>query len=614
MKTRTRKKTSARSLKALAGILKANRAFPPAMPPMAHLITISVIFIWAFLLYGNTLLNKFSVDDNLVTHNTIARQGFKAIPLVFSSYLADDEQAVSQKGSYKPLSRASFAIEYGLWGERPGRSHLVNVFLYFFASLITFYVLRRLLINYNILFPVLITVLFMAHPVHAEVVASLKNRDELFAFIFGMTGMYTLLSYSYSRNMVYLLFSCGWFILACIGQVSALPFAGLYMLVLYFFGNLKRREVIIAGIMILFAVVAAFLVPRIFIHQPRWIPDYIDNALFFEKNFWIRLGTSLMSLFFYIRILLYPHPLLYYYGYNAMPLTSLFHPLAVLSILVHTFLLGYAIVHIRRKTFLSFAVCWYLTGVLIYSNLALPVAGVVAERFVFLASLGFIMALVFLVFKLFNTEPNSLTIELESRVRIIGLLIPLLVVYWMLTINRNSDWRDTGTLFSSDIPRLEESAGANSQYAGYLLTALSADENINSYGFSNQTMPETIKKHFRLSLKVYPLNCDALNELGSVFLLSDKRYDSALYYFQKTTAVDPLYTPAWVNMGIAYHQLGNYSKAIECYEKVVEQQPGNTAAYFAIADLYYELGNVTKARYYYGLGHEAAGKTKNRSF
>ncbi|MCX6286788.1 MAG: tetratricopeptide repeat protein [Bacteroidetes bacterium] len=614
MKKKSGKKPSLKTLRILAGTA-AQPAFPPALPRIANLIVIAVIFIWAFLLYGNTLLNKFSVDDTLVTGNDIVRQGSKAIPAIFSSYLIDDDKSAgSQTGSYRPLARATFAIEYSLWKEKPGRSHLVNVFLYFIASLITFYVLRRLLVKFNILFPILITILFMAHPVHTEVVASLKNRDEILAYLFGMGGMYTLLTFTYTRKFRFILLSCIWFIMACVSQMSALPFMGLYILVLYFFSSLKQRSIIIAGCMILLSAFAAFLIPRIFISQTVSTHYYFDNALFFEKNLWIRLGTTMISLLFYLRILLYPHPLLYYYGYNMIPLTSLSNGLALLSVLIHTVLLGYAIINIRRKTFLSFAILWYLTGIFIYSNLLVPVVGVVAERFVFLASLGFIMTMVFLIFKVFRTEPNSLTIELESRIKIIGLVIAILIPYGLLTISRNTKWRDTMSLFTGDMPRLEKSAKANYQYASYLLTTLYNDKNFISYGLSNEYLRENIKKHLRRSLKVYPNSCNALNDLGAVFLNIEKQYDSALYYFQKSVAMDPTFTPGWANMGMVYHQLGQYIKAMACYQKVIGIQPGNIMAYLAIADLYSELGDINKARYYYALGQKAAGKKENRSF
>ncbi|MEI6889098.1 MAG: tetratricopeptide repeat protein [Bacteroidales bacterium] len=485
-------------------------------------------------------------------------------------------------------------------------SHPVNVFLYLIASLITFYVLRRLLLNYNILFPVIITMLFMAHPVHTEVVASLKNRDEILAFLLGMAGMYTLMLYINTTRLLNILQTSIFFALACVASFSALPFIGLYLLVLYFFGKLRLRVFLSAAILIILAAFTVSFFSQLFFSYTPIASAYVENALYVEKSLWIRLGTSMMSLLFYLRILFYPYPLLYYYGYNMIPLTSLGSPLALLSFVFHALLIVYAMINIRSKSFLSFAILWYLIAIFIYSNLLFPVNGVVAERFVFTASLGFIMAVVFIIFKLFNAEPNSLTIEIDSRIKIIALVIIILIPSGLLTINRNADWRSEKSLFAHDIPHLDKSAKANYLYAQYLISSIRNDENFISYGTSDPLVRETIKEHLRLALKIYPESVNALNDLGDVFMSFENRYDSALYFFRKAVVVDRLFIPGWNNIGLANKQLGHYPQAIACYQKVLDIQPGNTKACFAIAQLYNELGNTDKARYYFDLGKRAA--------
>jgi len=151
------------------------------------------------------------------------------------------------------------------------------------------------------------------------------------------------------------------------------------------------------------------------------------------------------------------------------------------------------------------------------------------------------------------------------------------------------------SLFSKDIPRLEKSAKANYQYAGFLIANVYNDPNFLRYGVSNQFLRETIKKHLHISLQDYPKSYNTLNDLGTVYLFIEKRYDSALYYFQKTVNVDSSLTPGWINMGMAYRQLGQYPKAMECYQKVLDREPRQIKAYFAIADIYNDMGNVTKA-------------------
>ena len=141
--------------------------FIPKLSGKANLYFVLSFLLFAFILYGNTIFNKYAVDDNLVTNNSVVQQGFKAIPQIFSTrYFTQQGNVGSSSADYRPIVKASFAIEYQLWGEKPGRSHAINILLYWALAVLLFFILKRLFYNYNILFPFLITILFMAHPVH----------------------------------------------------------------------------------------------------------------------------------------------------------------------------------------------------------------------------------------------------------------------------------------------------------------------------------------------------------------------------------------------------------------------------------------------------------------
>ena len=146
--------------------------------------------ILAFALYANTLSNGYNMDDELVTRNHVfTSQGIKAIPEIFRSpYYADE---AGNYYGYRPLVHVSFAIEHELFGEVPGTGHGINSLLYALTIFLLFIVLRRLFQGYSIWLPLLATLLFAVHPLHTEVVASLKNRDELLSFGFGLLAMYS---------------------------------------------------------------------------------------------------------------------------------------------------------------------------------------------------------------------------------------------------------------------------------------------------------------------------------------------------------------------------------------------------------------------------------------
>jgi protein O-mannosyl-transferase len=556
-----------------------------------------IFFILAFVLYGNTTWNKFAVDDDYVTgpNNKMVSQGLKSIPQIFSTlYVSSTGNIGSQAADYRPMVKLTFALEYQFWGEKPGVSHGINVLIYFFLSTLLFFILKRILKNYNILFPFLITILFMIHPVHTEVVASLKNRDEMLAFLCGLAGLHYLLKYVELKRNRYLVFT---FILFCVGYLSKssiLPFLALYCLVLYFFTDILPKRILRIFLILLGAVIFAYFFPRLFLPSAERVKDFIENPLYFEKNLWMRLGTGLLSLLFYLKILVYPHPLLYYYGYNTIPVTNLWNIWVLLSFILHFGLLAYALLNFKEKHLLSFAILFYMIGISMYSNIVVPAVGIVGERFVFVASVGFCIALVYVIFRIFKTDPKSLTIEISDRVKILAVIAILVIPSTYMTIKRNRAWRNLTDLINYDLRYSSNSAKVNIQFAGQLMNRVYNSKPEDQEG-ALRFMTPLITKFFRHALDIYPSNYQTLNDLGSVYVNFAGKPDSAIIYLKKAILLDRKMQPAWVNLGLAYRKKQLYDSALYCYKTVLDQNPKEIKALIAMANVYNDLGNFEKA-------------------
>jgi tetratricopeptide (TPR) repeat protein len=556
-------------------------------------------FLFAVILYGNTVLNKWAVDDKFVTgpQNELVKKGFAAIPQIFSSFYADTtDNAGSQQNDYRPIVKMTFAIEYGLWGgQKAGLSHFINVLLYFWISTLLFFILRRLLKNYNILFPFLITLLFMAHPVHTEVVDSLKNRDELLSFLCGLGGLHFILRYSERGKNIYVIATLIVFFLGFLCSSSILPFVALYPLVLYFFTDMKPRNFIWISGAVLFMGLMAYFIPRFFLPKVTQVHSFIENPLFMDKNLLIRTGAGMMTLFFYLKILIFPYPLLYYYGYNMIPLTGWGNLLVQISFIIHFCIFLYAIMKFREKHILSFAILYYFIAISMFTNVVTPVAGIVAERFAFNASLGFVIALVYFIFMAFRTEPRSLTIEFNERAKILMIIAFLLIPCAAMTIWRNRDWRNVRHLYMTDTPYLVKSFKANMEYAEFMSDMVYRDHNYLQNGIVNEKQQRIIITHFRRALRIYPNDYTTLNDLGKVYLNFSSRTDSALVFLKKAVALRPELQTAWENMAMAYRKENKPDSAIMCYEKVLKINPHALTVVFKMADLYFENGEVGKA-------------------
>jgi tetratricopeptide (TPR) repeat protein len=162
-----------------------------------------IVFAFSALLYVNTIPNGYNMDDELVTINhRLTSKGWSAIPDILTEPYYKDKLGYSYE--YRPVVLISFAIEHELFGESAQVGHFFNVLLYALLCVLLLKVLSLLLSTYSPLIPFLITILFAAHPIHTEVVASIKNRDELLAVMFGLMAWWSAIKMVNSKRWSWL--------------------------------------------------------------------------------------------------------------------------------------------------------------------------------------------------------------------------------------------------------------------------------------------------------------------------------------------------------------------------------------------------------------------------
>jgi len=147
-----------------------------------------------FVLYISTIGYNYAYDDfTAIKQNWLVQKGFSGIgTLLHTSYRYGFWSASDEL--YRPLSLVTFAIEWQFFPNSPGVSHFMNVLLYALTGFFLFRLLVKLFPN-NFNIPFIATILFMAHPVHTEVVANIKSRDEILCFLLGIISLSLLLDY-----------------------------------------------------------------------------------------------------------------------------------------------------------------------------------------------------------------------------------------------------------------------------------------------------------------------------------------------------------------------------------------------------------------------------------
>ena len=157
-----------------------------------------LLFILSCLLYLNTLNHDYALDDAIVIHkNIFTTNGFSGIPDLLSNdsfYGFFQERGKSQLvsgGRYRPLTPVMFAIEWGLFGNTPFIGHLINVLLYAFLAVVVYRFFLFLLgkKKHALWASAIAALIFTIHPVHSEVVANIKGRDEICALLFGLLSV-----------------------------------------------------------------------------------------------------------------------------------------------------------------------------------------------------------------------------------------------------------------------------------------------------------------------------------------------------------------------------------------------------------------------------------------
>ena len=79
-------------------------------------------------------------------------------------------------------------------------------------------------------------------------------------------------------------------------------------------------------------------------------------------------------------------------------------------------------------------------------------------------------------------------------------------------------------------------------------------------------------------------------------LMKKKKYPEAIAVFEQVIGKNDRYAGAYVNMGIAYGQLGKQEEAQTAFEAAIRKNPDNAVAYNELGIVYRQTGQFDKAK------------------
>ena len=148
----------------------------------------------ATAVYLLSIGHGFVLDDNLVlTNHKHVQDGIGGIPEILTTNYAHGHLDFND-GLYRPLSLVTFAIEKSLFDLSPSASHLIQALLYGLLLLVLGRFLQRIMgeRSWSVFW---VLTLFAVHPIHTEVVANLKSRDEIMALLFFLLAAIAFVRY-----------------------------------------------------------------------------------------------------------------------------------------------------------------------------------------------------------------------------------------------------------------------------------------------------------------------------------------------------------------------------------------------------------------------------------
>ncbi len=557
-----------------------------------------VLAIISFALYANTLKNGYALDDyNVIKDNTIVTKGTSAIGEILSTPYRRG-WFVTSNDLYRPLSLVMFAIEYQVSDGSPAAGHFMNVILFAGCVMLLFLFLDSLFERKKTAVAFMAALLFAVHPIHTEVVANIKSRDEILCFFFAFLSMNLFVKYLDAGKMKHLLIGSACFLLSLMSKETVITFLGIIPLVFFFYRNEdKKRSVYITVSAV--AMSALFLIIRFSVlsaYHANNTSDvsFIDNMLSGAPSAASRLATEFVILGDYLKLLFVPYPLICDYSFNSIPFTTFSNIWVLLSMAVYVALGVYSIMGLmkRPKDPFVFSVLFFLAAISLFSNIPFLIGSPMAERFAFFASVAFCLIVPLAIERWVLKTPNA-DASFVTNSKMLSVIIPVALIYGGMTVGRNSDWADNYSLFKADVNKSPNDSRLSYYYGTEMVTRAGNEGNPS---VKQQQLTEGIT-YLRRSLNIYPDYENALSELGNAFFHTNQN-DSAEFYDKKALVINPKSALTLNNLAGVYFVTKQYPLALEICKKSIELNPAYVDAFSNEGLCFLHMGKPDSALFY----------------
>lgn len=609
-----------------------NFSSPPSVPWGVALILIGV----CVLTYWNCLTCDFVFDDvSAIKENRDLRPFSPLMNIFRHDFWGTPMDKEQSHKSYRPICVLSFRLNYLIHTLQPLGYHLVNLILHAVVCVL-YYRLSRVFVGSKV--SLIASILFAVHPIHTEAVTGVVGRAELLSSIF-----FTLAILSYRESV-----AGGW-----IAQCKFVIYVSLAMFS-------KEQGITVLGVCFAYEV---FMVQGFDLESPKQIlQDALksrrSHQVYGWRGFAMRTtlltatGLALLTVRFYVMgstlpiftnfdnpasyeeapikhmtlsyliavntwLLLSPVDLCCDWTMGTIPLIKSFGDYRNLATLVtfvtlgHLGLVGLFSTNRKHRNAILMGLSLLALPFLPASNLFFPVGFVVAERILYIPSMGFCLLIAHGYKLLYLSFPSQKTLFK------VGLTF-LLLTHGVKSFLRNYDWRDETSVFMSGLKvnrnnaKLFNNVGhaleGQKDYQRALTYFLAATKvqpedigaHINvgrtwnnlkeyqraedSYVLAKSLLPKA-KPGQRYQTRIAPQHLSVFLNLANLISRDNTRLEEADGLYKQAISMRSDYVQAYINRGDVLIKMNRTKEAQEVYEKALTYENNNP-------DLYYNLGVV----------------------
>jgi Tfp pilus assembly protein PilF len=501
-------------------------------------------FFLGIVVYANTAAHGFVYDD--VFFNEIPEyRSLSGIVRAFQvSYVADSPA----NGSYRPIPASTFVLTYVLFGDSPLPFHITNILLHgIICSIIYIFLVKYLSVSK--ITAITTALLFAVLPVHTEVVANNKARDELFYVLFslGVWISYLKAFAGKRRRMVWLFLAGVCYLLALLSKEYSIlsPLIGIALALLLH--RAQWKSIILSGIVFVPAFLGYFLL-RYQAYGVNLVSEYsiayTSNPLI-HSSFFVRMLSAVSIYWTYIEKIFFPLNLSANYNYaHFVPVSYPFETLAFTAgffVMIGSLIACVSMFRTKTPGFAGWII--FLLTYFPISQILRPGSDAIAERWIYFPSLGILLVV------------SSLALWMWKRQRIIYIVILGIccILYSFRTVDRNTVWASNESLYASILKDAPKSA-----YAHYLM----------GFEMLRQGKIQKAKEHAQAFIDIYPKGIRIYNLLATIAML-ESRFDDAQMYLDKSLelnaeGIEPLRLYAAM-----YYKKGEYQKAYQYIQQVI---------------------------------------------